>query len=207
MTTVVNFINEGLLSVGEREFMTSTLSTTSQRRAFKIFKDTFQSFTHEGAWSFLVSTFTPTLWVSNVATVPQYQKILSVYLDGRILTPVFNTEAHLLETTTSGVYWYCLQDSKHISFYGTPTASDKLLIKVNYIKEITVPAITDTLPLTDDFEHILQLLFSAQLSSQMLDDESSYNRFMREYAIRVSKAVQRDQQIPRSRPNMFRGGR
>ena len=209
-TTQLGFINDALLSVGERDYMTAALTTAAQRRAYKIFKDSFISFTHECAWSFLSKVGTPSSWSGNVAVVPQYQQMIAAYLGTRRLLPIFNTEVLTLDQTIEGtVRYFCLQDNTHVSFWALPSTADKALIKLEYVEEPTLPAYSGSavIPFTDDFVNIMAQLMSAKLCLQMLDDEGGYQSFMREYGVRLAKAVQKDQRISRSRPNMYKGGR
>lgn len=210
MTKQIDFINDTLLSVGERPFMGGVLSNTPQQRAYKIFKDSFTSFIHECGWSFLRKVGVPISWSGNVALVPQYNSVEAVFLGTRRLVSAFEVEALTYDPTIEGtVNLYLLKDNRHISFYALPSTGDKAKITIVYTSELNLPAYdaNATIPLTDDFIQILQHLMSAKLCLQMLDDLESHNAFMREYAVRLMKAIQKDQRISRSRPNMFRGGR
>ena len=209
-TKQIDFINGCLLAVGERDYMVGTLMNSPQRRAYKIFKDTFISFTHECVWSFLNKVGGATSWSGNVAVVPQYQQMISVFLGTRKLTPLYNVEYISLTAGVEGVVnYFCLNNNTTVSFNAKPSTSDKALIKFQYIEELALPAYTANayIPLTDDFVNVMENLMQAKLCLQMLDDQGGYQAFMREYAIRLSKAVQKDQRITHERPNMYRGGR
>ena len=206
----VDFINGCLLSIGEREYMVGALSNAAQRRAYKIFKDTFISFTHECGWSFLRKVQSPTSWVGNSATVNQYQSVESVFLGTRRLTPAYEVELAPIDGTVEGsVEYYTLLDNKTIQFYSKPRVSDRSLVRVFYTEDLQLPAYSATaiIPFSSDFINIMEQLMSAKLCLQMLDDQGGYSTFMREYMVKSAKAVQRDQRISNSRPNMFRGGR
>lgn len=210
MTTQLDFINESLLSIGERDFMTATLTSAAQRRVYATFKDTFTSFTHESEWSFLFKTVNPTVWTDNIATVPQFQTVQSVFSDRRKLFPMFPDEFRLFDVTVEGVpFYYSIVNSTSIAFYQLPSAPEKLKIKVHYTEDLQLPAYSGAalIPMTDDFTNIMKQLMSAKLCLQVLDDQGGYNTFMREYMVRLAKAIQRDQRITRARPNMFRGFR
>lgn len=190
--------------------MGGVLNNAPQRRAYKIFKDTFTSFTHECVWSFLNKVGTPISWSGNTATVPEFQQVVSVFIDTRRLTPIFNTELLTMEQDKEGtVTRFCLRDSKTISFYMLPSTEDKAKIRIEYVEELALPAYSAVaeIPFPDSYVNIMENLMSAKLCLQMLDDQGGYQSFMREYGIRLTKAVQKDQRISRSRPNMFRGGR
>jgi hypothetical protein len=206
----IDFINGCLLAVGERDFMTGTLTSAPQRRAYKIFKDTFTSFTHECVWSFLNKVGGATSWSVNVATVPQYQQMISVVVGERKLTPIFNTELLRLNQGNEGhVIYFCLQDNTTVSFYNKPSTTDKAQIRFQYVEELLLPTYDSNavIPFTYDFVNVMENLMQAKLCLQMLDDQGGYQSFMREYGVRLGKAIQKDQRITRSRPNMFRGGR
>lgn len=210
MTKQLDFINDCLLSVGERQFMTGTPTTSAQQRALKIFKDCFYSFTHECGWSFLRKVGTPSSWSGNSATVPQYASVESVFLGTRKLVSAFESEVLTYDPTIEGtVNFYLLKDSTHIDFYALPSTADKARIKIAYTEYLTLPSFdaNATIPLTEDFVTLMQGLMSAKLCLQMLDDLESSTAFMREYVVRLAKAVQKDQRITRTRPNMYRGGR
>lgn len=210
MTTQLQFINDALLSVGERPFMTGTTTTSAQQRALKIFKDCFYSFTHECGWSFLRTVGVPTSWSGNRALVPQYRSVEHVFLGQRKLVAVFEDEILSYDQTVEGVVnLYFLKDSTHIDFYALPSTADKALIKIAYTAYLTLPTFdaNATIPLTEDFVSLMEQLMSAKLCLQMLDDLDSHNMFLGEYKNRLAKAIQKDQRINRQRPNMFRGGR
>jgi hypothetical protein len=210
VTTQLEFINNSLLSIGERPFMTATATTAAQQRAYKIFKDCFHSFTHECGWSFLRSVSPPTSWVGNRALVPQYRSVEHVFLSQRKLVAAFEDEILSYDATTEGtVNLYFLKDNTHIDFYALPSTSDKALIKIVYTSYLTLPTYSAvaTIPLTEDFISLMEQLMSAKLCLQMLGDLDSHNIFLREYKERLAKSVQKDQRINRQRPNMFRGGR
>jgi hypothetical protein len=206
----MDFINGCLLAVGERDYMVGTIVNSPQRRAYKIFKDTFTSFTHECVWSFLNKVGGATSWSANVATVPQYQQMISVVVGERKLTPIFNTELVTLEQGDEGyVQYFCLQNNTTVSFYAKPSTADKAQIRFQYVEELLLPSYTANalIPFTDDFVNVMENLMQAKLCLQMLDDQGGYQAFIREYGIRLAKAIQKDQRITRNRPNMFRGGR
>ena len=206
----IDFINGCLLAIGERDYMVGTLVNSPQRRAYKIFKDTFTSFTHECAWSFLNKVGSATSWSANVATIPQYQQMISVIVGERRLTPIFNTELTTLKQNDEGyVRYFCLQNNTTVSFHMKPSTADKTKIKFQYVEELTLPAYTVNalIPFTDDFANVMENLMQAKLCLQMLDDQGGYQAFMREYSMRLAKTIQKDQRITRARPNMFRGGR
>lgn len=210
MTTQLNFINDSLLSVGERPFMTATATTSSQQRALKIFKDCFYSFTHECGWSFLRTVGSPISWVGNRALVPQYRSVEDVFLGTRRLVSVFENEILTYDQTVGGtVNLYLLKDNTHIDFYALPSTADKALIRIAYTAYLTLPTFSGTalIPLTEDFVSLMEQLMSAKLCLQMLDDLDSHNMFLGEYRTRLAKAIQKDQRINRARPNMYRGGR
>ena len=206
----IDFINGCLLAIGERDYMVGTLVNAPQRRAYKIFKDTFTSFTHECVWSFLNKVGSAISWSANVATVPQYQQMVSVTFDERKLTPIFNTELNTLKQNTEGnVMYFCLQNNTTVSFYMKPSTADKAKIKFQYVEELLLPTYTASalIPFTDDFANVMENLMQAKLCLQMLDDQGGYQSFMREYSVRLAKTIQKDQRITHARPNMFRGGR
>jgi hypothetical protein len=206
----IDFINNALLSVGERDYMVGTLTNAPQRRAYKIFNDVFISFTHECVWSFLNKVAGATSWTDNRATVPQYQQMVGVYYNRRPLTSIFNTEILQLQQDVEGVpNYFCLLDNTTVAIVSLPSTADKSLITFQYVEELVLPAYTNValIPFTDNYVNIMQYMMSAHLCLQMLDDQGGYQAFMREYSTRLAKAVQKDQRITRDRPNMFRGGR
>ena len=210
MTTQLDFINNALLSIGERQFMTGVPSNSNQLRALKIFRDCFYSFTHECGWSFLRTVGSPISWVGNSALVPQYRSVESVFLNTRKLVSVFEEEILSYDQTIEGVVnLYLLKDNTHIDFYALPSTADKALIKIAYTAYLTLPTFNASalIPLTEDFVSLMEQLMSAKLCLQMLDDLDSHNMFLGEYRSRLAKAIQKDQRISRARPNMFRGGR
>jgi hypothetical protein len=210
VTTQLEFINNSLLSIGERPFMTAAATTASQQRAYKIFKDCFHSFTHECGWSFLRTVSPPTSWVGNRALVPQYRSVEHVFLSQRKLVAVYEDEILSYDSTIEGtVNLYFLKDNTHIDFYALPSTPDKALIKIVYISYLVLPTYSSvaTIPLTEDFVSLMEQLMSAKLCLQMLDSLEGYQAFMRDYAVRLARAVAKDQRINRQRPNMFRGGR
>lgn len=204
-----DFINECLLAIGERDYMTSTLTNSPQRRAHAIFKDTFLSFVHECGWSFLHKSYTPVAISGNLITVPQYQQVNSAFYGDTELVPVYADEMSKMTQTQSGnTLLFSLVNSTTIKLYPIPQTLSKVVI--NYIEEATPVAYSGTAlmtPITDNFEPVIRQLMCAKLCLQMLDDQGGYQTFMREYAVRLAKAVQKDQRITRARPNMFRGGR
>ena len=210
MTTQLAFMNEALLSIGERPYMVGVPTTAAQQRVYKIFKDCFHSFTHECGWSFLRTVGVPTSWVGNRALVPQYRSVEHVFLGTRKLIAAFEDETLSYDQTVEGVVnLYFLKDSTHIDFYALPSTADKARIKIVYTSYLTLPAYSGAalIPLTEDFVSLMEPLMSAKLCIQMLDDIDSHNVFITEYRTRLAKAVQKDQRMNRQRPNMFRGGR
>jgi hypothetical protein len=209
-TTQLEFINNSLLSIGERDYMTATITTAAQRRVYKIFKDCFNSFIHECGWSFLRTVGSPISWVGNRALVPQYRSVEDVFLGTRRLVSVFENEILTYDQTVVGVVnLYFLKDNTHIDFYALPSTADKALIRIAYTADLSLPAYNGTalIPTTDNFVSLMEQLMSAKLCLQMLDDIDSHNTFLGEYRTRLAKAIQKDQRISRARPNMFRGGR
>jgi len=210
MITQLDFINSCLLSIGEIDFMKAIIVSAAQRRAYKIFKDTYESFIHEYGWSFLRKIGVPLSWVGNVATVPQYSTVQSVFLGLKKLTATYEVEMLGVDQTKEGtVGYYNLVDNTTIKFYALPRVTDRALIKIDYVSDLPLPAFSQlaAIPFTDSYVAIMQHLMSAKLALQMLDDQGAYQSFMQEYMMRVKKAIQKDQRIDNARPNMFRGGR
>ena len=210
MTTQLDFINSCLLSIGERDYMKAIIVSAAQRRAYRIFKDTYESFIHEYGWSFLRRVGVPTSWVGNVATVPQYETVQSVFLGLKKLTATYEVEMLGVDQTREGtVSYYHLVDNVTIKFYALPKVTDRALIRIDYVSELPLPVFTQAalIPFTDNYVAIMQHLMSAKLALQMLDDQGSHQSFMQEYMMRVKRAMQKDQRIDSARPNMFRGGR
>lgn len=202
MATQLEFLNNALLAIGERDYMTATLVSSNHKRAYQCFYEAVQTFTHDFRWSFLYKTKTPTSFVLSVVTLPEFQEIRNVSYVKRELVGVREIELRQQEAQVGEPHFYSILNNTEILVYPTPV--NWAVLKFYLIEEFVLTPFNGQLTIPTKYLSCLRELLCAKLSLQILDDIESYKTFMQAYMANARKLNAADKRVDYSFPNMYR---
>jgi hypothetical protein len=196
MPTLLQAVNETLLSVGELEVL--NLTTPVSRKAVNAIQGAINFIPRLHTWRYFRNTVVAISWSGPVATLLPFQECYDVYDDTNILirrNPI-DLEHLNVQAPTVGVaaYYatYAAGENK-ILVYPEPSAAKKLTIKFRVLSEPTIPTqANDIIQLSDPLYRLMLLYAQIIMHRVHTTDFESLAATQRQFEIEAQYLRTRD---------------
>lgn len=196
-TTRLEFINDLLLGVSEREVASTTTGLTpTVRKALKSMETAHMDVCTTYDWNWLQKTGPATAWVGNVATVGDMLRLKGVTWDGNMSIPSIPYEQHVVEPVTLFTcpsYFAQLSDNEFIFQPAPVTVDERARLAFVYVRNPVLPVLdADTFQMPERFLELVLKKATYYMFLRHVHDKGSAAYVQGEYEAQLDSLLSRE---------------